>query len=123
MKNNDQGFLLVEVLVALVILAVGLTVGIEALTFCVRMNNLAYRRSMAALAADNQLSVMLLPQESIPQDGSRGQLDNNYNWNIKIEEVNKNLDKIIYTTSWKERNTIQRIELTTYRAKTSTEKK
>ncbi|MFH1238925.1 MAG: prepilin-type N-terminal cleavage/methylation domain-containing protein, partial [bacterium] len=103
MKNNNQGFLLVEVLVALVILAVGLIVGIEALTFCVRMNNLAYRRSMAVLAADNQLSVMFLPQESIPQDGSRGQLDNNYNWDIKIEEVNKNLDKIIYTTSWKER--------------------
>ncbi|MFH1239419.1 MAG: prepilin-type N-terminal cleavage/methylation domain-containing protein [bacterium] len=123
MKNNNRGFLLVEVLVALVILAVGLTVGIEALIFCVRMNNLAYRRSTVALLADNNLSILLLPQGSLPQDGSKGQLEDNYNWEIKIEEVNKNLDKIIYTTSWKERNTIQRIELTTYRAKAGTEKK
>jgi Tfp pilus assembly protein PilV len=121
--NNSRGFLLAEVLVALVILAVGLTVSIEALTYCIRMNNLAYRRSTAALLADDQLSVMLLPEESIPQDGSRGEFSNHYNWEIKVGQVNQNLDKIAYAISWKEKNSIQHIDLITYRAKAATESK
>ncbi len=120
-KNISQGFLLVEVLVAIVILGAGLTIGMQALMYTVRMNNLAYQRSIAILLADSHLSKLLMLEEKLPENGSSGQLDDNFNWEIKKEEVNENLEKIIYAVWWKEKYSTPRIELVTYHNKLSME--
>ncbi len=115
-KIKNSGFLLVEVLVALVILTVGLTVGIQALMYTRRMNNMAYKRSTAILLADSHLSQILMSGERIPEDGSKGELEEGFNWEIKVEQVNPSLDKITYIVSWKEKYATPRVELLTYHA-------
>jgi len=70
MPSSERGFTLIEVLVALAIIAVALGAAMRATTLMVDNNRALQDKTLALLAAQNTLAQLRLEQ-ALPQPGSR----------------------------------------------------
>jgi len=123
--KNKQGFSLLELIIAIAVLAVGLVGILQIFPIGLRASQRAGMMTKASFLAQNKMedvklagfdAITELPPK-IPLSGSDGDLE----WAIKIDnvslegvELQDDMRKIIVTISWPERNTTRSKEFITY---------
>lgn len=85
--DDDSGFTLLEVLVALAILTVGLAAAYETLGVGLRATTAAERRRSAAALAENMLAELGRTQP-LHDGASEGKLGNGQRWRLVISPLN-----------------------------------
>lgn len=102
--KNDRGFTLLEVIIALVILAIALTALISTLSNTT--NRLSYIRdkTVAHWVANNQLNLMQLklqkiPTPSNPSIGTSIMCRGQWHWEAKLDTINNQTARVIITVS------------------------
>lgn len=98
MKNN--GFTLIEVLIALLILAIALTAAILAVQTSIRSTDRVYDKLRAHWVAMNVISSMQVglipPPTDTPQDGESNLLAKNYRWTTGIDQPSNGAYERVY---------------------------
>ena len=80
------GFTLLEVMVALMILAVGLVTVLELFAGSMRLGSKASYRTQAALYGQNVMDRLFA--QAVLEDGDQaGELPNGYSWQVRIREI------------------------------------
>ncbi|MEO8136715.1 MAG: type II secretion system minor pseudopilin GspI [Betaproteobacteria bacterium] len=83
--TKRRGFTLIEVMVALTVLAVALTAGYRALGQSTNNVDLLKRRAFAQWVAQNQLAAMQLDRSgTLPVDGEARQTDIDFVWRATV---------------------------------------
>lgn len=94
MHKRSSAFTLIEVLVALVILAIALLAGVKAIGSSARSENAVQKRSIAMWVADQlvaevQLNLLKVSDNSV-QQGSVQMLGESWPWQISVTQANVN---------------------------------
>ncbi|MDP2911125.1 MAG: prepilin-type N-terminal cleavage/methylation domain-containing protein [Candidatus Omnitrophota bacterium] len=123
--NNKKGFSLLELIIAIAVLAVGLVGVLQIFPIGLRASQRAGMMTKAAFLAQNKIedvklagfdAITELPPK-IPLSGK----DGDFEWNIKIDDVNlegvensSEMRKVTVILTWPERNTTRSKEFITY---------
>lgn len=84
--NRRRGFTLIEVMVALTVLAVALTAGYRALGQSTNNVDLLKRRALAQWVAQNQLAALQLDRSgTLPATGEARQGDVGFVWRVTLD--------------------------------------
>ncbi|MGE0823865.1 MAG: type IV pilus modification protein PilV [Candidatus Binatia bacterium] len=84
--RTDRGFTLLEVMVALAVLAVGIVAALDAFGGSLRLTTKASRRTQAAIYAQNVMDRVLA--QSILEDGEEnGEFPGGFTWRVQVSEV------------------------------------
>jgi len=120
LHQNNRGFLLMEVLLVVVIIAVGLTTVISSLSMSLR--GIAYVRdyTQAVLLLDNKIGeILLAPQALGDQRGRFERPDENFHYRIKEQDFDpptlenlEGLREIEVEVSWPAGKTEKKIQAT-----------
>ena len=122
---NNKGFSLLELIIAIAVLAVGLVGVLQIFPIGLRASQRAGMMTKAAFLAQNKIediklagfdAITELPPK-IPLSGK----DGDFEWNIKIDDVNlegventSEMRKVTVILTWPERNTTRSKEFITY---------
>ena len=122
---NKRGFSLLELIIAIAVLAVGLVGVLQIFPIGLRASQRAGIMTKAAFLAQNKIediklagfdAITELPPK-IPLSGK----DGDFEWNIKIDDVNlegvensSEMRKVTVILTWPERNTTRSKEFITY---------
>jgi len=122
---NNKGFSLLELIIAIAVLAVGLVGVLQIFPIGLRASQRAGMMTKAAFLAQNKIedvklagfdAITELPPK-IPLSGR----DGDFEWAIKIDEIapegveaSEDMRKITVTLTWPERNTTRSKEFITY---------
>ena len=122
---NKRGFSLLELIIAIAVLAVGLVGVLQIFPIGLRASQRAGMMTKAAFLAQNKIedvklagfdAITELPPK-IPLSGK----DGDFEWNIKIDDVNlegvensSEMRKVTVILTWPERNTTRSKEFITY---------
>ena len=122
---NNKGFSLLELIIAIAVLAVGLVGVLQIFPIGLRASQRAGMMTKAAFLAQNKIedvklagfdAITELPPK-IPLSGK----DGDFEWNIKIDDVNlegiensSEMRKVTVILTWPERNTTRSKDLITY---------
>jgi len=123
--NNKSGFSLLELIIAIAVLAVGLVGVLQIFPIGLRASQRAGMMTKAAFLAQNKIedvkltgfdAITELPPK-IPLSGK----DGDFEWNIKIDDVNlegvensSEMRKVTVILTWPERNTTRSKDFITY---------
>ena len=113
--NNKKGILLLEVIVAVAVLAVGLTTISRSFTNCIRVIETAKDYNMALLLAEQAL--WELENEKPDEWSSKGDFEGypSFSWEQKNEETEDlNLRKLDLDIHWERRNRDYRLSVATF---------
>ena len=113
--NNEKGILLLEVIVAVAVLAVGLTTISRSFTNCIRVIETAKDYNMALLLAEQAL--WELENERPDEWSSKGDFEDYpaFSWEQKNEETEDlNLRKLDLDIHWQRRNRDYRLSVATF---------
>jgi len=122
---NNKGFSLLELIIAIAVLAVGLVGVLQIFPIGLRASQAAGMMTKASFLAQNKIedvklagfdAITELPPK-IPLSGK----DGDFEWAIKIDDVSlegvesiNDMRKVIVTISWPERNTTRAKDFITY---------
>ena len=122
---NNKGFSLLELIIAIAVLAVGLVGVLQIFPIGLRASQRAGMMTKAAFLAQNKIedvklagfdAITELPPK-IPLSGK----DGDFEWNIKIDDVNlegiensSEMRKVTVILTWPERNTTRSKDFITY---------
>ena len=125
---NNKGFSLLELIIAIAVLAVGLVGVLQIFPIGLRASQRAGMMTKAAFLAQNKIedvklagfdAITELPPK-IPLSGK----DGDFEWNIKIDDVNlegvensSEMRKVTVILTWPERNTTRSKDFITYVSK------
>jgi prepilin-type N-terminal cleavage/methylation domain-containing protein len=120
-RLNKQGFLLLEVIIAIAIVSIGLTVVLQALSFCAKSSALCRDITSAVFALEDRMQEMefnarrgTIPDQTTQIKEKYGKFEFAYALKplagIDLRELN-------YDASWKSMNRDEKISLNTYLAK------
>lgn len=84
--QDSSGFTLLEVIVALTILALGLVTVLELFASSTRLGAKASQRTQAAVYAQNVMD-RLFAQQTLEDGEQSGELPNGYVWRVRIQEI------------------------------------
>jgi general secretion pathway protein I len=123
--NSKRGFSLLELIIAIAVLAVGLVGVLQIFPIGLRASQRAGMMTKASFLAQNKIedvklagfdAITELPPK-IPLSGR----DGDFEWAIKIDNIslagvesNNNMKKVIVTVTWPERNATRSKEFITY---------
>lgn len=123
--KHKSGFSLLELVIAIAVLAVGLIAVLQIFPIGLRASQRAGMLTKAAFLAQNKMedvklagfdAISSLPPK-IPLIGKEGGLE----WKVNIEEVeleglvsSQDIRKVIVSVSWPERNTVRSKDFVTY---------
>jgi general secretion pathway protein I len=116
MSRND-GFTLIEVLIAMVMVVVGMVLLSQAFSAGLRAVSVADRSSQAQLLAEQKISELeVLSFSSLQTDsGDFGDDYPDYTWQTEVSSTDlDNMKKVILTVSWTHENTARSIVITRY---------
>lgn len=82
----SPGFTLLEVMVALAILALGLVTALELFAGSLRLGTTASRHTQAAIYAQNEMD-RLLAQTTLDDGEESGELPEGYYWQVRVQEI------------------------------------
>jgi prepilin-type N-terminal cleavage/methylation domain-containing protein len=102
---GSNGFTLIEVLVALTILAGGIPAVLAAFSLCVRTDTHSSRQAEALTIAQRELQLAIIRQKA--KAGSQGL----YNWAVNIQEKEYGLLLAAVQINWTERGKNQTLTL------------
>lgn len=123
---NKRGFSLLELIIAMAVLAVGLVGVLQIFPIGLRASQRAAMMTKAAFLAQTKIEdVKLAGFDAItslpPKIPLSGRENNDFEWNISIEEAgldglaaNDNVRKITVKITWPERNTTRSKDFITY---------
>jgi prepilin-type N-terminal cleavage/methylation domain-containing protein len=107
-RNHEQGFTLIEILIAVAVLAFGLLAVSSLQGGAIRGNLMALDRTEAVAWAQTQMeSLMALPYANVVSGGPTVQDIYEINWTVFPDDPIPNCKRIIVTVSYKEKG-IQR---------------
>jgi prepilin-type N-terminal cleavage/methylation domain-containing protein len=122
---NKKGFSLLELIIAIAVLAVGLVGVLQIFPIGLRASQVAGMMTKASFLAQNKIedvklagfdAIAELPPK-IPLSGK----DGDFEWAIKIDDISlegvessSSIKKVIVAISWPERNTVRSREFITY---------
>jgi len=116
MSRND-GFTLIEILIAMVMVVVGMVLLSQAFSAGLRAVSVADRSSQAQLLAEQKISELeVLSFSSLQTDsGDFGDDYPDYTWQTEVSSTDlDNMKKVILTVSWTHENTARSIVITRY---------
>ncbi|KJR42981.1 Prepilin-type cleavage/methylation protein [Candidatus Magnetoovum chiemensis] len=87
-KHRREGFTLIEILVALAIMAITLTTIIQLFSLSLKTISISASNTKAIITAENYLKT-ILTKETINEDQYTENIDDNYTAEVKIEEIEK----------------------------------
>ncbi|MDO8603129.1 MAG: prepilin-type N-terminal cleavage/methylation domain-containing protein [Candidatus Omnitrophota bacterium] len=123
-----KGFSLLELIIAIAVLAIGLVGVLQVFPIGLRASQRAGMLTKASFLAQNKIEDIKLAgfdamtelPPKIPLSGKDGDLE----WAVKIDDIslegiesNSNMRKIVVTITWPERNTTRSRDFITYVAK------
>jgi general secretion pathway protein I len=85
-RRIDAGFTLLEVVIALAILGIGLTVIMELFSGGLRLGRASQEYTKAMNYASTKLEEISV-QDTIDEGGGEGQFDDTYRWQVGVEKV------------------------------------
>lgn len=107
-RNNDQGFTLIEVLFAVVVLAFGLLAVSSLQGSATRGNLMAFNRTEALTWAQTQMeSLMALPYSDVSSGGPTDQGNYTISWNVDGSAIS-NCKVITVTVGYSEKGIARR---------------
>jgi general secretion pathway protein I len=115
--NRINGFTLIEVLIAMVMVVVGMVLLSQAFSAGLRAVSVADRSSQAQLLAEQKISELeVLSFSSLQSDsGDFGDEYPGYTWQTEVSGTDwDNMKKVILTVSWTHENTARSIVITRY---------
>ncbi|MCP4649912.1 MAG: hypothetical protein GY853_07535 [PVC group bacterium] len=101
MKQNNTGFILLEVLTALVILTLGILVIIRSLSVVIKSNRLIQNHTLAVIISDNIFNRIEAKEKIIPPE-KVSLLGKNFNIEQDITAINDLFKKYSLKTTWEE---------------------
>ncbi|MBI5554405.1 MAG: hypothetical protein HY920_00945 [Elusimicrobia bacterium] len=106
MKNNNQdGFMLLEILLALAILSLGLVVLIQAMSAALRTTSHSLKVIKAKTLAESKLAQIQPGSYAYgPSRGDFGDSDPDFTWEIEARPAFEHVDKISLKIQWPENN-------------------
>lgn len=113
-KNPPPGFTLIEVLIALVILAMGLSLVYAIFPLGIRISRQVQTLGRVSFFAQKKIEELKISNTTI--EDSSGQ-ENDFNWTIKVEDYtaeNIVLKKIQLQTQWQEGGNTKKRKFVTY---------
>ena len=112
-ESKQNGFSLVEMLVALAVLAIAGMALMNAMTTGLRASSLAQERALAGLAADNLLALQIAGESGQAlraRTGTYGLAGAQYEWRVEIEAApGYALDRVTLTLTRDDRELARRI--------------
>lgn len=113
-RNNRDGFMLLEIMVAMAILSISLVLILESLSALLERNREIFDMSIAGLVAQEQLSSIYLREYQKDTTSEKG--SGNYpgfDWSVELRPVDEHLDEAFLTVTWVKRRQERKFETTT----------
>jgi type II secretory pathway pseudopilin PulG len=117
-KNSARGFMLMEVMLAAALLGIGLVVIIQSVNASLRSSQSMANVSTASWLLEQKLTDVFQSRYGNGKDsGNFGSGWDNFRWETECRSLNRNLDGIILSIYWQERNEEKKISAETFIAK------
>ena len=121
-KLNDDGFSLLEVIVALAIMAIGYTTVFNLFSVSIKSVGMSDQYMRATRLADSKLNEMEMMNYEVETLSGTFKNEDGYRWSMEIqpyesplndEEYNIGLSKVVLRVDWQENQKQRNVELTT----------
>lgn len=117
-KKSANGFMLMEVMLAAALLGIGLVVIIQSINASLRSSESVANVATASWLLEQKLTDVFQARYANGRDsGKFGSAWDNFRWETECRSLNRNLDDIILSIYWQERNEEKKISAETFMAK------